>query len=157
MTPFKGENFVVHHGGHSRTVRDLSGFRCGACKEVIFDGASAKRYSAAGSELVLQERERQAAELKRIRVALKLSQKDAAAITGGGHNAFSRYESGKAVPMLAIVNLLRILDRHPELLKSDAVIGAPGFKLDPGTPRAATTGLRTAAARRTRARKTKAA
>jgi len=33
-----------------------------------------------------------------------------------GVNAFSRYESGKTKPPLALVKLLKILDRHPDLL-----------------------------------------
>jgi HTH-type transcriptional regulator / antitoxin MqsA len=41
----------------------------------------------------------------------------AARLTGGGHNAFSRYERGEAVPLPAVVNLFRLLDKHPELLK----------------------------------------
>ncbi len=40
----------------------------------------------------------------------------AAAIFGGGVNAFSRYETGKTRPPLALVKLLKVLDRHPELL-----------------------------------------
>lgn len=34
----------------------------------------------------------------------------------GGINAFSRYENGKTKPPLAVVKLLKVLDRHPELL-----------------------------------------
>lgn len=33
------------------------------------------------------------------------------------HNAFSRYERGEAAPLPAVMNLFRILDKHPELLK----------------------------------------
>ena len=29
----------------------------------------------------------------------------------------SRYERGEAVPMRAVVNLFKILDKHPELVK----------------------------------------
>jgi HTH-type transcriptional regulator/antitoxin MqsA len=32
-------------------------------------------------------------------------------------NAFSRYETGKSKPSVALVKLLKVLDRHPELLK----------------------------------------
>jgi HTH-type transcriptional regulator/antitoxin MqsA len=53
---------------------------------------------------------------KRIRQKLNLSQQAAARLTGGGHNAFSRYERGAAQPLPAVVNLFRLLDRHPELL-----------------------------------------
>ena len=34
----------------------------------------------------------------------------------GRVNAFSRYENGKTKPPLALVKLLKVLDRHPELL-----------------------------------------
>jgi hypothetical protein len=34
----------------------------------------------------------------------------------GGVNAFSRYENGKIKPPLALVNWLKVLDRHPDLL-----------------------------------------
>ena len=51
-----------------------------------------------------------------MRKKLGLTQRQAAQITGGGHNAFSRYERGEAQPMPAVVNLFKILDKHPELL-----------------------------------------
>jgi HTH-type transcriptional regulator/antitoxin MqsA len=98
------------------TVEGLSGWRCGACGEVEFDPDSAQRYGAAGDELVLRDRERQSREIKRIRRKLGLSQVTAARLTGGGHNAFSRYERGEAAPLPAVINLFRLLDKHPELL-----------------------------------------
>ena len=51
-----------------------------------------------------------------VRKKLNLGQKEAADIFGGGVNAFSRYENGKTKPPLALVKLLKVLDRHPELL-----------------------------------------
>ncbi|MBA3981355.1 MAG: hypothetical protein C0462_12215 [Alcanivorax sp.] len=33
-----------------------------------------------------------------------------------GINAFSRYERGEARPVAAVINLFRMLDKHPELL-----------------------------------------
>jgi HTH-type transcriptional regulator / antitoxin MqsA len=33
-----------------------------------------------------------------------------------GVNPFSRYENGKTKPPLALVKLLKVLDRHPELI-----------------------------------------
>ena len=60
---------------------------------------------------------RQSKEIRRIRRKLGLSQVATARLTGGGHNAFSRYERGEAMPMPAVLNLFRLLDRHPELLK----------------------------------------
>ena len=56
-------------------------------------------------------------EIRRIRSKLKLTQKEAGRIFGGGHNAFSRYESGLARPPKSTDSLLRLLDRRPELLR----------------------------------------
>ena len=117
MTRFKGETFAIAHAGMAATVADLSGWRCGACGEVEFDAASARRYAAAGDALVLRHRVRQSQEIRRIRRKLGLSQVAAARLTGGGHNAFSRYERGAAMPLPAVVNLFRLLDKHPELLQ----------------------------------------
>ena len=117
MTPFDDETFTIEHAGMTAQVEGLSGWRCKACGEVEFDAASARRYAAAGDELVLRERARQSKEIRRIRRKLGLSQVAAARLTGGGHNAFSRYERGEATPLPAVVNLLRLLDKHPELLQ----------------------------------------
>ncbi len=54
--------------------------------------------------------------IARVRKKLALDQRQAAAIFGGGPNAFSRYENGKTKPPLALVKLLMVLDRHPNLL-----------------------------------------
>ena len=51
-----------------------------------------------------------------VRKKLKLGQREAAEIFGGGINAFSRYETGKTKPPLALVKLLKVLERHPDLL-----------------------------------------
>jgi len=117
MTRFEDETFTIEHGGNRIEVAGLSGWRCGACGEVEFDTDSARRYAAAGDELVLRDRQQQSKEIQRIRRKLGLSQIAAARLTGGGHNAFSRYERGEAMPMPAVINLFRLLDRHPELLK----------------------------------------
>ena len=51
-----------------------------------------------------------------VRKKLDLGQREAAEIFGGGINAFSRYESSLTKPPLALVKLLKVLDRHPDLL-----------------------------------------
>jgi len=56
------------------------------------------------------------ADMRRIRKKLGLTQKQAGEIFGGGHNAFSRYEAGAARPPKSTDALLRLLDKHPELL-----------------------------------------
>ena len=117
MTRFKDETFTIEHAGMATAVEGLSGWRCAACGEVEFDAESARRYATAGDALVLRARERQSMEIRRIRRKLGLSQVAASRLTGGGHNAFSRYERGEATPLPAVVNLFRLLDKHPELLK----------------------------------------
>lgn len=51
-----------------------------------------------------------------VRKKLHLGQREAAELFGGGVNAFSRYENGKTKPPLALVKLLKVLERHPDLL-----------------------------------------
>jgi len=55
--------------------------------------------------------------LANVRQRFKLTQQQAAKVFGGGANAFSRYESGKTKPPLALVKLFRILDKHPDLFQ----------------------------------------
>jgi HTH-type transcriptional regulator/antitoxin MqsA len=55
--------------------------------------------------------------IAKVRKKLKLDQREAAKLFGGGVNAFSRYENGKTRPPLALVKLLKVLDRHPDLLR----------------------------------------
>ena len=55
-------------------------------------------------------------EVRRIRKKLGLTQRQAAELCGGGPNAFGRYERGEALQMRATDSLLRLLDKHPELL-----------------------------------------
>ena len=62
-------------------------------------------------------RRKQAEELKAIRKRLKLTQRQAAELFGGGANAFSDYERGVARPARSTVHLLHLLDHHPELLQ----------------------------------------
>ena len=98
----------------SATVKDIAGAFCDHCDEIEFDDStdSAQRYADAGDQLVLQNRAAAAAALKMQRKKLKLTQDQASRITGGGHNAFSRYETGAATPMPAVVNLFSLLDKH---------------------------------------------
>lgn len=111
---FNDESIPLHDGTE---VPGLSGVRCAECGEVYLDDVSHARYAAAGDARVHAQRDEERAMLVRVRKKLKLTQQQAAALTGGGHNAFSRYERGEARPMPAVVNLFRLLDKHPGLLK----------------------------------------
>jgi HTH-type transcriptional regulator/antitoxin MqsA len=116
-TRFTDETFTIAHAGMKAKVEGLSGWRRDACGDVDFDAKSARRYAEAGDALVMRDRVKQSKEFRRIRLKLGLSQVAAARLSGGGHNAFSRYERGEAAPLPTVVNLFRLLDKHPELLK----------------------------------------
>lgn len=107
---------AIEYRGHRAIIRAVDGWHCPACGELEFAGNEGKRYSEALEKLRLKVDAEEAAELARIRKKLKLSQRRAAAIAGGGVNAFSRYENGKARPVAAVINLFRLLDKHPELI-----------------------------------------
>ena len=98
------------------TVKRVSGWHCPNCREVEFDPGEGQRYGAALEALAATVAAREAADLRAIRIRLGLTQKAAAELTGGGHNAFSRYERGEVRPLPAVINLFRVLDMHPELL-----------------------------------------
>jgi len=54
--------------------------------------------------------------IAQVRTKLQLDQRQAAEIFGGGVNAFSRYETGVSRPPVSLIKLLKVLDRHPDLL-----------------------------------------
>lgn len=58
-----------------------------------------------------------AEEVRRIRTRLKLSQRRAGELLGGGPRAFQKYESGEVVVSRPMANLLMLLDRDPARLK----------------------------------------
>lgn len=123
MQRFDGESLVVEHRGLQQAVSGLGGLRCAACGDEVLDADSAQRYASVGDALVMQSREQDRCAIRRIRKRLGLTQAQAALLTGGGPNAFSRYETGKATPMPAVINLFRLLDAHPELLSELPPVG----------------------------------
>ncbi len=56
-------------------------------------------------------------EIRRIRTKLKLSQRKASALLGGGPHAFQKYEKGEVGISQAMNTLLRLLDKNPGLLR----------------------------------------
>jgi HTH-type transcriptional regulator/antitoxin MqsA len=104
--------------GETTTIPAVTGEFCPACGESILDGAESERVMR---EMQAFTRQVNAAIVDpefivKVRKKLALDQREAAEIFGGGVNAFSRYENGKTKPPLALVKLLKVLDRHPELL-----------------------------------------
>lgn len=104
--------------GESTTIPAVTGDFCPACGEVVLDVVESTRTSAAMLEFNKQVNASivDPGFIASVRRKLALDQREAAEIFGGGVNAFSRYENGKTKPPLALVKLLKVLDRHPDLL-----------------------------------------
>lgn len=110
------DNF--EHAGASVQVDGLECYICDACgADPIFSDqirrnqlriADAKR--AADGRLI-------GAEVRTVRQVLGLTQQDASSLFGGGANAFSKYERGDTLQSEAMDCLLRLMGRHPYLLK----------------------------------------
>ena len=101
---------------HNTVISKIKGWHCFNCGEVEFDAGEGVRFAEAIKQLAKEVDAKEAAELARIRKKLKLTQQQAALLTGGGPNAFSRYERGKAKPLQSVINLFKLLDNHPDLL-----------------------------------------
>ncbi|AZE53288.1 hypothetical protein C4K03_1117 [Pseudomonas synxantha] len=128
LSYFEGRSETISVKGMERRVDNLAGWKCKVCGDGFWDPDtdSADRYGEAGDELVLAARKLIGAEMKRIRRKLHLTQKEAVdLLSGGGHNAFSRYERGEVPAPKPLVLLMRFLDRHPHLL-ADAKALAEG-------------------------------
>lgn len=57
------------------------------------------------------------ATIRRVRAKLKLSQREAGHLLKVGENAFDKYERGLVEPSGPTSQLIRLLDRHPELIE----------------------------------------
>lgn len=111
---------TISYGGESVTLRDMRGEFCPMCGEGIWDEASYRRYTESQEQLLRSV----SATIRRIRKSLKLTQTELAAIFGLGKVAFSRYERGETRPSRPVVKLLKLLERHPDLLEEMRDTGA---------------------------------
>jgi HTH-type transcriptional regulator/antitoxin MqsA len=104
--------------GEVTVIANVTGDFCPACGESIHDAEESTRVSACMLEFNKQVNASivDPVFISSVRKKLALDQKEAAEMFGGGINAFSRYENGKTKPPLALIKLLLILDRHPDLL-----------------------------------------
>ena len=104
--------------GETTRIQDVSGDFCAKCGEVVLEAQESARVNTDMLEFNKRVNAQHVdpAFIAGIRKKLALDQRQAADIFGGGINAFSRYETGKTKPPIALVKLLKVLDRHPELL-----------------------------------------
>lgn len=104
---------TLEYKDHTITF-DMPGWYCEHCGEGIHTGKDMivsdrvlNRLKAKAEGLPLPET------VKRIRKRLKLTQKDAGTIIGGGPKAFQKYESGDVLVSKAIASALRLLNQNP--------------------------------------------
>ncbi len=100
-------------------IENVTGDFCPASDEVVLNATESQRVSEAMLSFNKQVNVARVNPdfITSVRKKLLLGQQEAAEIFGGGVNAFSRYKkTGKTKPPLALVKLLKVLDRHPELL-----------------------------------------
>ncbi|UHC20021.1 type II toxin-antitoxin system MqsA family antitoxin (plasmid) [Methylobacterium currus] len=116
--------FVVAYKGRTRTV-DLPGYYSEGDGEGVHVG---KDMAAADAALRALKEEAEGLPspetIRRVRRKLKLSQRAAGSLLKVGEAAFDKYERGLVEPSGPTAQLLRLLDRHPELaeeLRQEAV------------------------------------
>ena len=110
------KDLTIALGALSTTVLAVSGWHCPACADCQFDDGEGQRYGAALEILRDTLTQQRAGALRATRKKLGLRQAEAGQLFGGGASAFSEYERGKTQPHKSTVLLLKLLDRHPELL-----------------------------------------
>lgn len=104
--------------GEDTLIPSVTGDFCPACAESVLNAPESDRVMHEMREFSKQVNAAvvDPGFIARVRKKLGLDQRTAAEIFGGGINAFSRYENGRTRPPLSLVKLLKLLDRHPDLL-----------------------------------------
>ena len=99
-------------------IAAVTGDFCPACNESVLDMVASERvmHDMRSFSKQVNAATVDPAFITSVRKKLALGQREAAEIFGGGVNAFSRYETGKTRPPLSLVKLLKVLERHPDLL-----------------------------------------
>lgn len=112
----KTQDETLSYGGQSLTLHAMHGDFCPSCREGVWDAESYRRYTEAQAALLRAVKGNAGADIRRIRKSLKLTQTELAEAFGVGKVAFSRYERGETRPPAPVVKLLKLIERHPELL-----------------------------------------
>lgn len=104
--------------GETTVIPSMTGDFCPACDEMVLNREHGDRFSDLVGHFQRQVNSTfvDPDYIASVRKKLDLDQREAAEIFGGGVNAFSRYENGKTKPPLSLVKLLKVLERHPDLL-----------------------------------------
>ena len=113
---FETRTDTVEYKGHKAQVR-VRGHWCEKCEEAVLEGDALQKREAAFLALRAQvEGVLGPREVAQIRSRLKLSQRRAGELLGGGARAFQKYESGTQQVSVPMTNLLKLLDKDPRRL-----------------------------------------
>ena len=119
-TAYERRTDTVEYKGHTAPVK-VAGHWCKGCGEAVLEGdALAKRERAFLELRAKVEGVLSPSEVTSIRERLKLSQRRAGELLGGGPRAFQKYESGSQQVSVPMANLLRLLDKDPRRLSEIA-------------------------------------
>ena len=107
---------VYTYKGKSTTIPDVVTEYCTGCNEVLFTQGEHDHYGELIREFRSQVDAARPAEIRAMRKALGLTRHKADEMFAETEGEFARYESGEAEAPVALVKLLRLLGRHPQLL-----------------------------------------
>jgi HTH-type transcriptional regulator / antitoxin MqsA len=103
--------------GETITIPDYVVYKCDVCNETIVDKGTLKtsakllkNFKCKVDGLLAGD------EIREIRRKLGLTQEEMSEILGGGLKGFARYETGQICQSKAMDNLLRVLDRFPQVV-----------------------------------------
>jgi HTH-type transcriptional regulator/antitoxin MqsA len=114
---FKTKTEELEYKGYTTKVR-TKGWWCASCGEGILDADALKLSERAFLELKAEvDGLLSPDEVAAIRKRLRLSQRRAGDLLGGGPRAFQKYESGQVMVSAAMSNLLRLLDNDPRRIE----------------------------------------
>jgi HTH-type transcriptional regulator / antitoxin MqsA len=116
---FRGvRSVIVRHEGRERAVKLAGWYPAGKGGEGLHVGNDMAAVDRALLELKAEvQGVLKPDEVRAIRLRLKLSQRKAGEILGGGPRAFQKYESGDVLVSKPMAQLLRLLERDPRRLK----------------------------------------
>jgi HTH-type transcriptional regulator/antitoxin MqsA len=105
--------------GKTTLIHDVVGDYCRSCKEIIHirEHGHAFHEHVRGFRDKVDADARLRARLRKIRTGLGLSRSESGSLLGGGAQAFAGYEGGEAEVPEALVTLLLLLERRPELVR----------------------------------------
>jgi len=129
----KVKDETLSYGGQSLTLHSMKGEFCPDCGEGVWDQESYRRYTEAQAALIRAVKGDVSADIRRIRKNLKLTQTELSKVVGIGKVAFSRYERGETRPPAPLVKLLKMVEKHPDLLSEISSADSPSREVRQAT------------------------